>query len=296
MNRESLVSVILPTYNRARTLANSIQSVLNQSHTNLELIIVDDGSSDDTPHVVAACGDPRIQYTAHTANRGAAAARNTGLRMAKGEFVAFQDSDDIWRQDKLGVQVGALKTSGAAICVCSHRLLAARTVSEVIRKEGEHKGESVMRTLMRGSHISTQTIVARTAAVKDAGGFDESLEVSEDYELCLRLAMKNDFVFVARKLVDINRSPDSISGDPRRFADATEHIVAKHADAFARDRRGYARQMLKAGKYFAYSDARKESLRYVVRAMKADPLNPKAVGLLIALATNTVPALRKKRP
>ncbi|MDH3215256.1 MAG: glycosyltransferase family 2 protein [Candidatus Krumholzibacteria bacterium] len=291
-----MVSVVLPTYNRAGRLTEAMQSVLNQSYPRIELIVVDDGSNDGTPQVVSTFGDPRVRYTAHTVNRGASAARNTGIRIAQGEYLAFQDSDDAWRQDKLSVQIGAMQRAGTAVCVCSHRLIDDCKVSEVTRSEGRWSGKDVIRYLLRGSSISTQTIVARTDAIRDAGGFDESLVVSEDYELCLRLALRHDFVFVARTLVDINRSQDSISGDARRFAEAIERIVSKHAKVFADDRRGYSLQMFKAGKYFAYSDSRKDSLHYVSRALKANPLNGKAIVLLISLLTRTSPILRKIRP
>jgi glycosyltransferase involved in cell wall biosynthesis len=290
------VSVVLPTHNRARLLTNAMQSVLNQSHTNLELIVVDDGSSDDTPQVVAAFGDPRVRYTAHSVNRGAAAARNTGIEMAEGSYLAFQDSDDIWRQDKLTVQLGALQRPGVAVCVCSFRLIAPRAVTEIIRSGGELSGDDVIKYLLKGSGISTQTIVARTDAVRDAGGFDESLEVSEDLELCLRLAPHHNFVFVSRALVDIHASADSLTGDPRRYADATERIIAKHADVFERYRWGHSVLMFKAAKYYGYADEYENSRRYLWQALKANPLNLKALVLFIALLTRAVPILRKIRP
>lgn len=290
-----LVSVVLPTHNRARLLANAMQSVLNQTYRNLELVIVDDGSEDNTPQIVAARGDPRVRYAAHAVKKGAAAARNTGIRMAAGEYVAFQDSDDVWRPDKLTAQIGALEKSGAAVSVCSHRLLGGREVSEAIREDREMSGEEVIAYLLAGMRISTQTIVARTKALRDVGGFDESLEVSHDYELCLRLALRNSFVFLSRALVDIHRSPDSISGNPVRYATATDRIVAKHAELFRRHPRGRSILLLKAAKYFGYADDYKQSRRYVGRALKANPFNLKAMVLLCALTTHTVPLLRRVR-
>ncbi|MFP5434416.1 MAG: glycosyltransferase family 2 protein, partial [Alphaproteobacteria bacterium] len=102
-----LVSVILPTYNRARTLGRSIRSVLGQGYSNLELIVVDDGSSDDTRSVIDEFDDKRLIYVPLEKNQGASAARNHGLGLVRGEFVAFQDSDDEWLADKLQQQVSA---------------------------------------------------------------------------------------------------------------------------------------------------------------------------------------------
>jgi glycosyltransferase involved in cell wall biosynthesis len=291
-----LVSVVLPSYNRARLLGTAMHSVLNQSHRHLELIIVDDGSEDNTPQLVAAKGDHRVRYAAHAVRKGAAAARNTGLQMAAGEFVAFQDSDDVWRADKLSAQIAALERTGAAVSVCSHRLLGPRQVSEVIREDGEMSGDDVVTYLLKGANISTQTIVARTEALREVGGFDDSLEVSEDYELCLRLALRYTFVFLSRPLVDIHVSSDSISGHPVRFAAATSRIVDKHAKLFEQHRRDGSTLLLKAAKYLGYADDYQESRRYVRKALKANPLNVRAMVLYCALTTHTVPLLRRVRP
>ena len=102
-----LISVVLPTYNRARCLSRSINSVLNQTFSNLELIIVDDGSTDNTRELVESFSDPRIRYI-YQENAGACAARNHGINEALGTYIAFQDSDDEWRKDKLEIQLNAL--------------------------------------------------------------------------------------------------------------------------------------------------------------------------------------------
>ena len=115
---KDLVSVIIPTYNRAHLIKRSAESVLNQTYTNLELIIVDDGSTDDTEEVVKTLNDNRVTYIKQP-NQGACAARNNGIDHAKGEFIAFQDSDDVWHEDKLEKQIKCLKETGADFCFCS---------------------------------------------------------------------------------------------------------------------------------------------------------------------------------
>lgn len=110
MRREAATSIILPTYDRAPLLARSIPSVLAQSDGDFELIVVDDGSHDDTRAVVAGFGDPRLRYVRLAENRGLPAARNAGLAVALGAFVAFHDSDDEWLPDKLARQRAVLAT------------------------------------------------------------------------------------------------------------------------------------------------------------------------------------------
>ena len=106
-----MVSVIIPTYNRAHVLPRAIESVLKQTYTELELIVVDDASTDDTAAVMTAITDPRVRYV-RKEHGGAAAARNRGIAEAKGEFIAFQDSDDVWHSDKLEKQLPICKRSG----------------------------------------------------------------------------------------------------------------------------------------------------------------------------------------
>src|SRR5215207_1289449 len=106
---EPAVSVVLPTYNRAPLLGRSIQSVLGQSYGDFELLVIDDGSTDGTDGVVAAFGDPRVRYVQLERNRGAGAARSVGIRMSRGRFLAFQDSDDEWLPSKLMKQMSAFE-------------------------------------------------------------------------------------------------------------------------------------------------------------------------------------------
>ena len=109
MGAKPIVSVVIPTFNRAHLIMRALQSVLTQTFTAWETIVVDDGSTDDTETVVLSLGDSRIRYCRQPENRGPAAARNRGMREAKGEFIAFLDSDDEWFPDKLELQVARFR-------------------------------------------------------------------------------------------------------------------------------------------------------------------------------------------
>jgi glycosyltransferase involved in cell wall biosynthesis len=104
-----LVSVIIPTYNRASTLARAIESVLKQTYGNLELIVVDDSSNDETSGVVSGIADERIKYIKFSKNKGVAAARNAGIKESCGDYIAFLDSDDQWLPDKLKLSLEVFK-------------------------------------------------------------------------------------------------------------------------------------------------------------------------------------------
>jgi glycosyltransferase involved in cell wall biosynthesis len=111
------VSIIIPTYNRSRLLARAVKSVLNQTYQNFELIIVDDASTDNTEEVVGSFNDERIKYVRHEKNKGEAVARNTGIKAARGEYIASHDSDDEWLHEKLAKRIRAFENCSPEIGV-----------------------------------------------------------------------------------------------------------------------------------------------------------------------------------
>lgn len=120
-----LISVVIPTYNRKDKLPACIESVLAQTYANLEVIVVDDASTDGTQHLFDAPGDPRVRYVRYEQNRGACYARNLGAQHARGSILAFQDSDDLWHADKLQKQYDLLMATGADLCYCGMNRVAA---------------------------------------------------------------------------------------------------------------------------------------------------------------------------
>lgn len=121
--KEGLVSIIMPTYNCGRFIGESIRSVLTQTYTNWELLIVDDCSTDNTAEVVAAFTDPRIHYQRNEHNSGAAVTRNTALRMVKGRYIAFLDSDDLWLPEKLEKQIAFMQQNGYAFTYANYQIM-----------------------------------------------------------------------------------------------------------------------------------------------------------------------------
>ena len=115
---EELVSIIIPVFNREKTIGESIKSILEQTYSNFELIIVDDHSNDNSIKVAKSLNDPRIKIISHKVNKGACAARNTGIEKASGKYIAFNDSDDLWRKEKLEKQILTIKESGADVVFC----------------------------------------------------------------------------------------------------------------------------------------------------------------------------------
>ena len=204
-----LVSVVIPAYNATAFLGETLDSVLAQSYTNLEIIVVDDGSTDATPHLLDSYGD-RI-CVLRQANAGQAAARNYGARAAHGELLAFLDSDDLWNPDKIARQVALLCRFPTALAVyCDHRTIDAQghpLASNAALAYPRPSGD-ILRALLLGPCIITPGLVLlRRRAFDVTGGFDETpmMRGHEDYALWLRLAAQGSFIYSPDTLVSYRR-------------------------------------------------------------------------------------------
>ncbi len=222
---KDLVSVIIPTYNRAHLIKRSAMSVLNQTYSNLELIIVDDGSTDNTEEVVKSIDDSRITYIKQP-NQGACAARNNGIVHAQGEFIAFQDSDDVWHEDKLEKQLKCLKETGADLVFCClNRIEDGKKVGFI----GNNFKEGFIASSELPLGGSTQTLCADAKVFKDER-FDIEMPRLQDFELLLRIKKKYKLYYVNEPLVDYYEQKDSISSKPDRLMKACDLLFAKHKD------------------------------------------------------------------
>ena len=199
-----LVSVVVPTYNRASLLPRAISSALGQSFEDLELIVVDDGSTDSTGEVVGAFGDPRIRLIRLPTNAGLSGAQNAGLRAARGEWVAFLDSDDEWLPTKLEQQLVRLREDAgpaAAVAYCFLQRQDERTGRTVPARRGGPEGD-VFQALLTGWSPLPSCLVVRRRTLLAIGGWDESLPSFAGHDLCLRLAEAGSrFVAVRETLV-----------------------------------------------------------------------------------------------
>ena len=222
-DRKDLVSVIIPTYNRAHLIKRSAQSVLGQTYKNLELIIVDDGSTDNTEDVVKSLDDERVVYIKQT-NQGACAARNNGIDHARGEFIAFQDSDDVWHNDKLEKQINCLKETGADIVFCCLNRIENGKIVEI---KGSYFKEGFMQPSTFPSNIGTQTLVAKYK-VFEYEKFDESMPRLQDLELLLRVQKKQKLYCMKLALVDYYIQDKSISNDKIKLFEACEILLNKY--------------------------------------------------------------------
>ena len=220
------VSVVLPTYNRAATVGDAIDSVLRQSHGDFELIVVDDGSKDASAERIAQFTDPRIRYVAQQ-NAGVSAARNRGVRQARGELVAFLDSDDVWKPEKLATDVAFLDRHADAQAVFSdvEKVDGTLFVPSFVRETkvfgsfvAEHPARDgividrrwMLVCLLSEVPILPSTLTMRRAVYQRLGGFDTSWRCFEDWELFLRFCRTERFGYVDQALTVLKISPDSL--------------------------------------------------------------------------------------
>lgn len=177
------VSVVIPAFNSAAYLAQAIESVLAQSRPPLETIVIDDGSVDDTRAVALAYP---VCYV-YQENRDRAAARNAGAELARGSLIAFLDADDVWMPEHLAACVEALERRPEASACATNYVIADERLTPIGWARATERSRTLAALLVENS-IATSTVVVRAETFRQAGGFDESLKGSEDWELWLRLA------------------------------------------------------------------------------------------------------------
>ncbi len=186
MKKRPLVSVIIPTFNRFAMLCEAIDSVLAQTFTDFELIVVDDGSSDETESVRKQYGTA-IQYFFQE-NQGVSAARNRGVREAGGEFISFLDSDDLWLPRKLAVQCQAMTENPAEPISYTAEIWYRRGIRVNPKRKHAKHGGSIFSQCLPLCIISPSSVMIRKSLFQEVGLFDEELPVCEDYDLWLRIA------------------------------------------------------------------------------------------------------------
>ncbi|MDB4912949.1 MAG: glycosyl transferase [Gemmatimonadetes bacterium] len=291
-----LVSIVLPTYNRAYCLAQTLSSVLAQSYAELEVLVVDDGSTDGTDALVARefGHDPRVQYTWQP-NAGLSAGRNAGIAMAIGEFIAFCDSDDIWDRDKIALEVacmladeqlGLVWTDVSAVNAQLEMLHPRYTrvaypawkltpMDQLFPRRFElplpsgigtataHVGD-LFGPMFIGSYINMPTVMVRRSALDAAGGFDESMRAGEDYDWCMRMCREGlvGFIDIPMALYRIGGAdqltrPDMMVVQARNSLRTMLPLIDAHRDRIPLDTRSLRRVL--AGRYRWLGQAELES-------------------------------------
>ena len=223
------VSVVIPTYNRAQQIARAIESVIAQIGVDCEIIVVDDGSQDTTDDVIRPYGD-RVRYVRQD-NAGPSAARNRGWRMAKHDWIAFLDSDDLWKPAKLQRQIELVERTGTPVCFTDIEIMGAVEPAEAVpttAPAGREVFEEPFELILQPARVLyVQSMLIRRDLLNRVGGFDERLRVGEDTKLVYELAFEAPFAYVDEPLVFLERSParNGLVGD---WAGAQAEFLDSH--------------------------------------------------------------------
>lgn len=276
------VSVVIPTYNRAHVVGRAIRSVLNQTYQDFEIIVVDDGSTDNTEEVVKSFNDPRIRYIRHEENRGGSAARNTGIRAARGAYIAFLDSDDEWLPEKLAKQVQKMTCSGDQVgfVYTGVKVIDAETGRCLVEKVPFLEG-NVYSQLLEGAFIGTcSSVMVRKTAIEEVSGFDEQLVSRQDWDCWIRIAYSYNVSCIPECLVVRYTGLLQISSKLQRIAEGTVQLLEKHRANLDKRPRTFGKKLAElAMLQLAYN--RKLGWATARRALKIYPCQPKLVGALL---------------
>ena len=290
--------MIVPAYNASRTVGAAVDSVLAQTFGDFELIVIDDGSRDDTAEVVRARGDVRVNCV-RTANGGVSAARNRGLDLAAGSFVAFLDADDAWQPVKLEHQHRALtELPQTGLCFA-----ATEIVDDHLRPTGFQAavkrpdyGEAL---LLEGNIIagSASSVMARASVINQAGGFDPRLSLCADWDMWLRMSAITGFVPLDESLVLYRSVPGTMSGDPGvlerdTFAILDKFYAGPAGAAYERvRRRAYANQWMVCAGSYLHTGRPRDAFRCVTAGVRSDP---RTVGRLVSMPGRWLDRARRR--
>ncbi|MBW4664429.1 MAG: glycosyltransferase [Chroococcus sp. CMT-3BRIN-NPC107] len=226
-NNTPIISVVIPVYNGAKTIKETVESVLQQTYQNFEIIVINDGSQDETLAVINNIQNQKIKLFSYS-NAGLSASRNRGFARACGEFITFLDADDLWTKDKLEAQLEALQQNPQAA--------VAYSWTDHIDEDGKFlrpasytscNGNVYERILVGNFLACGSNTLIRTQALKQVGGFDESLNSAEDWDMWLRLAPYYEFVVVPRPQVLYRISPYSMSVNIFKMEAASLQVIER---------------------------------------------------------------------
>lgn len=255
---EPLTSVIIPTYKRAAFIRRAVENVLRQTYRNIEILVVDDGSPDETSAVVNAIADPRVRLIRQPINRGVSVARNSGIRAARGALIGFMDDDDEWREDKLEKQVRAIEDYDAILCMgvangCPFQL---------------HKRPDISLEDLRESTFNPSGLLVKAYVLRDIL-FDENLQQGEDWDIFIRIRQRYSIAWLGEPLLFYNE------GDHERATNRAKHMspqeLEQRAQMLHKQREFFGERWYKqhlADAFLAYIGNRPNKVQFISYAVR----------------------------
>lgn len=275
------VTIVIPVFNAEHFISEALSSIREQTLRDVEVLVVDDGSTDATVSKAESFSDSLNLTIERQANMGPAAARNTGIRRACGRYCAFLDADDLMLPERLAAQVALLEAdSDLGLVYTDLMTFNERGIIHRTRRAfSEPCGGIVIDQLLLDNFITTSTVMAPKTRLIDAGLFNEDRRVCEDYELWLRMAVRWKMGFIDQPLVSYRRSPGSLSNDKlatgRHALEVIEAFWREHPDYRLTHpqiyRRSLARHMAASGAAALTQGKRSTAIQYLLRSLGRDP-------------------------
>lgn len=249
-----MVSVIIPTYNRAGTIKRAVKSILAQTYQDYEIIIVDDASTDNTEDIVNAIHDNRIRYIKLTKNGGACKARNVGIKNALGKYISFLDSDDEWNPKKLEKQLQCIQDSKATCVACNFTYVKGK--KEFQKISPNHGSYFKKAEILDNNYITTGALLIEKKLLNEIGGFDESLPRYQDWDLVLRLLDCTEIKYLNESLLTVYYEANSItaSTSKEKKYKALFRIYEKNIEAYEKNKKAWAHICWSLGLYSLFTD------------------------------------------
>lgn len=284
MKNEPLVSVIIPTYNRAGLIARAVKSVFAQSYTRLEVIVVDNASSDNTAEAVKSISDERLRFIRHEVNKGPAASRNTGLRCSRGDYITFLDSDDEWLPQKLACQldvfrqeadgIGLIFTNGFNESI--NTMAITEPVPSGIYYDPRRDNFYPLRKLI----TTLSSWMLPSEVVKRVGYFDEAMITWDDGDYLARVAYEFPVYFLNKDLVLWHACGIHLNVMNHDLINGKELFLKKNYEFLKKDRKYLFRFYRSLGKDMLLFD-KKKARGYLYKALKLNPLDSSTIGKII---------------
>lgn len=271
------VSVVIPTHNRARLLSRAIQSVLNQTYEDFEIIVVDDASSDETGVMIKHFSDHRIKYIRHADNKGGAASRNTGINNSQGSYIGFLDDDDEWLPMKLERQIEHLEGKRRVDVVYTGLLICdlerGKTVGEVLP---EKKGY-IFSDLLRDNCVgTTSSVLIRKVCLEKENLFDEEMPSCQDWDMWLKLSKYCVFDYIKEPLVIYHIHKRRITTNSQAGLLGKQMILEKYEEDIMSNNAIASKHYLRLGSSYCQLGDMKRGREEMRRSIKLRPTNVSA--------------------
>lgn len=268
MSKNPKVSVIIPVYNREQLIQRAIRSILNQTYENLEVIVVDDGSSDNSESKAKEIHDPRLIYIKNERNMGVSKSRNEGIKISTGEIIVFQDSDDESYPDRIEKELELLINSPEDVggVYCGMELYDYDTGKKIADQLNQ---ADFRKNFKEDSYIvapGTGVLMLRKSVLEDVGYFDETIRAAVDVELEMRILRKYRFECVNEYLVKVTRDHDQIMGNQRDQILAKEYMYEKHKDFIGKNL--LYEEYKQIANYYILTNNIKKARTYAAKSLK----------------------------